>query len=87
MTVFVDCRGLCESSCVADVGFGTDDQGRCTRLVAGRCASYEDRPMVCRLWGSVPEMPCPHGCKPTLSTVEGMVLMVTSLLGREHEEI
>jgi hypothetical protein len=32
---------------------------------AGRCTIYDDRPTVCRLWGAVPSMPCPHGCEPT----------------------
>ncbi len=30
----------------------------------GRCAVYEDRPFVCRAWGAVEMMPCPHGCVP-----------------------
>lgn len=29
----------------------------------GRCAVYQYRPLVCRLFGVVPEMPCPWGCK------------------------
>jgi hypothetical protein len=29
----------------------------------GRCSVYEARPMICRLWGIVAEMPCPHGCE------------------------
>ncbi len=36
----------------------------CPALVDGRCSVYEIRPLVCRLWGSVEEMPCPHGCVP-----------------------
>lgn len=30
----------------------------------GTCAVYEDRPLVCRLWGLVQSMACPHGCVP-----------------------
>jgi len=37
----------------------------CPALVAGRCTVYEDRPLICRLWGTVESMPCPHGCQPT----------------------
>lgn len=37
----------------------------CPRLNAiGQCDSYAHRPLVCRLWGVVDGMPCPHGCKP-----------------------
>lgn len=36
----------------------------CPALVAGRCTVYDVRPTVCRLWGSVEEMPCPWGCVP-----------------------
>jgi len=35
-------------------------------LVSG-CTVYEERPLLCRLFGStteVKEMTCPHGCKP-----------------------
>ncbi len=30
----------------------------------GRCGVYDIRPLVCRLWGAVEGMPCPHGCEP-----------------------
>lgn len=30
----------------------------------GKCSVYSDRPAVCRLWGAVKEMQCPHGCRP-----------------------
>src|SRR2546429_6087610 len=30
----------------------------------GRCTVYEVRPMICRLWGMVEGMQCPHGCVP-----------------------
>src|SRR5882724_110718 len=38
----------------------------------GRCTVYEFRPLVCRLFGVVPEMPCPFGCvAESLLTSEG----------------
>lgn len=38
---------------------------RCSALTDdGRCAVYELRPMVCRLWGASEALPCPHGCRP-----------------------
>lgn len=30
-----------------------------------RCRVYADRPLICRLWGAVESMPCPHGCEVT----------------------
>lgn len=29
-----------------------------------RCAVYDKRPLVCRLWGAVESMPCIYGCQP-----------------------
>jgi len=28
------------------------------------CAIYEDRPIMCRLYGTVKGLECPHGCAP-----------------------
>ncbi len=36
----------------------------CPALVDGMCSVYEVRPLICRLFGAVPEMRCPHGCIP-----------------------
>lgn len=37
----------------------------CSHLTdAGRCAIYENRPLICRLFGAVRAMTCPHGCVP-----------------------
>jgi Fe-S-cluster containining protein len=30
-----------------------------------RCSVYKDRPGICRLWGLVVTMRCPHGCEVT----------------------
>ena len=30
----------------------------------GRCAIYAERPAICRLFGVVEGMTCPHGCEP-----------------------
>jgi len=32
--------------------------------ILGQCSVYEDRPLICRLWGTAENMPCPHGCVP-----------------------
>lgn len=44
----------------------------------GQCSVYDIRPVVCRLWGVVESMPCPHGCRPEgglMSDVEGFEIM------------
>jgi len=37
----------------------------CVALVDGRCTVHEQKPLICRLWGAVESMPCPHGCEVT----------------------
>lgn len=37
----------------------------CNYLQKGRCSIYDDRPTICRVWGVVDGLPCPHGCKTT----------------------
>lgn len=36
----------------------------CPHLKDEKCSVYEDRPLICRLWGSTVRMPCVFGCKP-----------------------
>ncbi len=36
----------------------------CDMLVDNRCSIYDKRPMICRLYGVVRGIECPHGCKP-----------------------
>jgi Fe-S-cluster containining protein len=28
------------------------------------CTVYEERPLICRLFGTTPKMPCPNGRRP-----------------------
>lgn len=55
---------------------------------SGQCTAYDARPLVCRLWGVVPEMPCPHGCQPerVLSRAEASAIMreVQAIGGRSN---
>lgn len=50
---------------------------QCDKLVNGRCSIYADRPLICRLYGAVKKMQCPHGCTPKrfLSNREAYALM------------
>lgn len=48
----------------------------------GKCSVYEDRPMICRIWGAVEDMPCPFGCVPEggwLSAEEGFRLVTETV--------
>jgi Fe-S-cluster containining protein len=36
----------------------------CPALVDNRCSIYKDRPLICRLYGAVKALRCPHGCTP-----------------------
>lgn len=55
---------------------------RCSMLTNdGRCSVYEDRPMVCRLFGTVKtNMECHHGCRPErmLSSLDAIRLLLDS---------
>ena len=75
----IACKGLCQECCgpimfsqaeanqmhahgVEPPGF--DETFTCTALKDGRCSIYEDRPYICRLWGAIKKLRCPHGCVP-----------------------
>lgn len=73
------CKGLCSATCgpivmskaesehiTAKYGSAPtwDDSLTCSKLVDGRCSIYEDRPLICRLWGTVGGMPCHWECVP-----------------------
>ena len=49
----------------------------------GRCTVYAIRPMLCRLWGAVENMPCVYGCQPVtgglLAELDGFELLGESL--------
>ena len=43
----------------------TSNMYNCSELTEDRrCGIYEDRPLICRLWGMTRSMRCPHGCIP-----------------------
>lgn len=68
----------------ANAGGGDGAGGyRCPALGEdGSCRVHEVRPMVCRLWGAVASLPCPHGCTPDgglLSDADGLDLLAASL--------
>jgi len=36
----------------------------CVHLGPNGCNVYEERPLICRLFGTTKRMPCPNGCRP-----------------------
>lgn len=44
--------------------YDDEKRGCCPFLAEKRCSIYEERPFMCRVWGVVDGMPCPHGCQP-----------------------
>ena len=53
------------------VKLGTCD---CIYSTSDGCTAYDNRPFMCRLFGAVEDLPCPHGKKPNK--------MLTSQQGR-----
>ena len=41
------------------------DEWNCVHLGPKGCEVYEERPLICRVFGTTPNMPCPNGCRPT----------------------
>lgn len=75
----VHCKGLCQQCCGPVFMSATEERLiaakhgsipsylpnlRCDKLKDGKCSIYQDRPLICRLWGAVRRMQCPHGCRP-----------------------
>lgn len=76
----LECKGLCQDSCgpiqmlpaeaqnITDTGLSYPSCDKssltCSALENGRCSIYQQRPLICRLWGIAEEMPCPFGCQP-----------------------
>ncbi len=84
MVPSANCKGLCAESCGPIVPSFAEDMRimerhnvsidfdkttlTCSLLKDGKCSIYEDRPLLCRLWGVVEKMPCVFGCEtPTMS--------------------
>lgn len=40
----------------------------CPYLDENGCQVYQERPLICRLFGTTPGLPCPNGCGPSQMT-------------------
>jgi len=85
----MNCRAGC-SECCGPVVFSkwewaqvkekrTASSLDCPYIENGQCSIYEDRPIICRLFGvsEAPLLQCPYGCKPgrVLSIAETEAIM------------
>lgn len=92
----IQCRGKCQHSCgPIDMSNVERDRirsrgveiprlsGTCPALTfLGGCRVYDIRPMICRLWGLVEPMACPHGCMPEggwLDNATGLELLARAM--------
>lgn len=43
-----------------------DEKRECCPFLhpSGRCSIYDERPLMCRVWGVAEGLTCPHGCEP-----------------------
>lgn len=48
------------------------DNLNCPHLGKAGCQVYEDRPLICRLFGTTPSLACPNGCKPEVMIAPGI---------------
>lgn len=60
---------------------GNEIGASCPLLVLGRCTAYDQRPLICRSFGSVEGMRCEHGCGPAelLTDVTDRFIKVAAL--------
>jgi len=40
------------------------NEWNCVHLGPNGCEVYEERPLICRIFGTTPNMPCPNGRRP-----------------------
>lgn len=44
----------------------------CPHLGESGCQAYQERPLICRLFGTTPNLPCPNGRRPVYMIEEGV---------------
>jgi hypothetical protein len=69
-----ECKPGC-ADCCGPVPFGKSEYAKipepvlaegigCPYIGDGGCSIYEVRPFLCRIYGTVEDLKCPHGCGP-----------------------
>ena len=64
-----------------------DEHGVCRALKHGLCSVYEDRPLICRVFGAAEGILCPHGCEvlPSPMTREQVHALMDRIVALEDQ--
>lgn len=57
----------------------------CVHLGPNGCEVYDQRPLICRLFGTTPSLPCPRGRGPETPTEEQVVRQVHALIASTRQ--
>ncbi|HJV00290.1 MAG TPA: YkgJ family cysteine cluster protein [Burkholderiaceae bacterium] len=57
----------------------------CPHLQPSGCGAYEERPLICRLFGTTPSLPCPHGRRPQTMVEPAIEAQVHAFLRQSRQ--
>jgi Fe-S-cluster containining protein len=57
----------------------------CVHLGEHGCEAYDQRPLICRLFGTTPSLPCPHGRGPETPTEAHVERQVHQLIASTRQ--
>ncbi|MBH9303863.1 YkgJ family cysteine cluster protein [Pseudomonas aeruginosa] len=57
----------------------------CVHLGPNGCEAYEERPLICRLFGTTPTLPCPAGRGPEVPVAEQVERQVHALIASTRQ--
>jgi len=57
----------------------------CPHLGPQGCQAYEERPLICRLFGTTPRLSCPNGCRPERMIDEAAEYDIHAFLRRTRQ--
>lgn len=93
------CKEGCSKCCSDMIQFSPSEEkrmggyewnGKCSHLIDGKCSVYENRPFVCRLFGTSDMLTC-EGCTPERYLTEEETIKIvheyTLCRNREREKI
>lgn len=58
----------------------------CPHLGADGCQVYDERPLICRLFGTTPRLPCPNGRRPDVM-INPVIEMKIHWFGRNTRQV
>jgi len=59
----------------------------CVHLGPNGCEVYDQRPLICRLFGTTPRLPCPHGRGPELPIEPAVERQVHRLIATTRQRL